>query len=499
MKPLSWTLPPLDWTAIDAIAAGRRVVADSRRVAPGDAFLAYRGEYADGRHHIAAAVAAGAGAVLWEEEGFSWDPAWNVRNLPVANLRDQAGIVAAHLLGNPSSHMHCVGVTGTNGKTSCASWLAQAYDVLGHKAAVVGTTGYGFIGALQEASHTTPDAVRLQNLVAEYYAAGATHLAMEVSSHGLKQARAHGMAFEAAIFTNLSRDHLDYHGSMEDYGASKRMLFDWEGLRHAVINVDDPFGAEILASLPAGLGLGYGVHGGDLRAERIDTSLDGLHLEIASDWGKLTLVTPLIGRFNAYNMLACLGVLLRTGVAPADAVDALSKVQPAKGRMQRMGGGDKPLILVDYAHTPDALEKALTTVREIMPENGRLFCVFGCGGDRDRGKRSIMGSIACTYADTVIITNDNPRTENPKRIIADILDGVGIEPGKAGTQHRGDYCVESDRAGAIRSAIELARAGDVVLIAGKGHEDYQEVNGVRHHFSDAEQAEAVLKSWRPMR
>jgi UDP-N-acetylmuramoyl-L-alanyl-D-glutamate--2,6-diaminopimelate ligase len=497
VKPASWTLPSPDWAAIDAIAAGRRIVADSRQIQAGDTFMAYKGEYADGRDHIAAAIAAGAGAVLWEAEGHVWQPEWTVPNLAIPQLRAQAGIVAGHLLGKPSEAMWCVGVTGTNGKTSCAHWLAQAYGLLGHKAALIGTIGYGFIDQLSEASHTTPDAVRLQNLIANYRSAGATHLSMEVSSHGLDQARAHGVAFDAAIFTNLTRDHLDYHGTMAAYGASKRQLFDWEGLQHAVINADDPFGAEVLASLPAGMALGYGIHAGELRAERVDVSLDGLYLDIASPWGRLALRSPLIGRFNAYNLLACLGVLLRGGVAPEQATAVLGQIVSAKGRMQRQGGGDKPLVIVDYAHTPDALEKALATVREVMPPQGRLYCVFGCGGDRDRGKRPLMGKVACSLADTVIITNDNPRKEDPKRIINDIL--AGVDGAAAEHQQRGDFSVESDRARAIRSAIELAQPGDVVVIAGKGHEEYQDTNGVKAPFSDEQQAAAALAAWKPMK
>nr|WP_308417339.1 UDP-N-acetylmuramoyl-L-alanyl-D-glutamate--2,6-diaminopimelate ligase [Chitinimonas koreensis] len=492
-----------DWAAIDAIAApglnaGHRVVADSRLVQPGDVFLAYRGEYADGRDHIAAAIAKGAGCVLWEAEDYAW-PAEHAAlpNLAVPQLRAQAGIVAGHLLGDPSRAMHCVGVTGTNGKTSCAHWLAQAWGLLGHKAALVGTLGYGFLDDLAEASHTTPDAVRLQNLVAGYRAAGASHLAMEVSSHGLDQARAHGMAFHSAIFTNLTRDHLDYHGSMKAYGASKRKLFEWEGLQAALINADDGFGAELLRTLPDGLALGYGLDAGELRAERVETGLDGLRLSIVSPWGRAELVSPLIGRFNAYNLLACLGVLVRGGVPLDDAVAVLGRIESAKGRMQRLGGGVKPLVVVDYAHTPDALEKALATLREVMPSRRRLYCVFGCGGDRDRGKRPVMGRIACELADTVIVTSDNPRTEDPKLIIRDILDGV--DGADAEIPQRGDFSVQSDRAAAIRAAIELAGPGDVVLIAGKGHEEYQDANGVKAPFSDEQQALAALAAWKPMK
>lgn len=496
MKPATWSLPALDWVAIDAIATGRRVVADSRRVSPGDAFLAFRGEYSDGRSHIGAAIAAGAGCVLWESDDFSWQADWQVPNLGIAQLRAQAGIVASHLLGDPSQALWCVGITGTNGKTSCAHWLSQAFTLLGQRPAMLGTLGYGFLDALEEASHTTPDAVRVQNLLAQYRAAGASHVAMEVSSHGLEQARAHGVAFDVAVLTNLTRDHLDYHGSMEAYAAAKQKLFEWEGLKAAIINADDAFGAQLLAELPAGLALGYGIDNGDLRITDLQTDLNGMRLTISSPWGEAELHSPLLGRFNAYNLLACLGVLLKSGVALAQACAVLGQIESAKGRMQRLGGGSKPLVVIDYAHTPDALDKALATVREVMPSRRRLFCVFGCGGDRDRGKRPLMGRIACQRADIVIITNDNPRTEEPRQIIRDILEGVDGAAAEQGSH--GDYSVQGDRAAAIRSAVELAGPGDVVLIAGKGHEEYQDANGVKAPFSDVEHALAALAIWKAL-
>ncbi|HEY9102019.1 UDP-N-acetylmuramoyl-L-alanyl-D-glutamate--2,6-diaminopimelate ligase [Chitinimonas sp.] len=502
MKPASWNLPPLDWPAIEALAHGRRLVADSRRVGQGDVFLAARGIHADGRDHIPAAIAAGAAAVLWDagdtaQGPFQWQAEWTVPNLAVPELTAQMGLIAGRLAGDPSVAMLCVGVTGTNGKTSCTHWLAQAFALLGGKPALIGTLGYGFLDALSEASHTTPDTLQLHQLITDYRSQGATHLAMEVSSHALEQARAHGVAFAMAVFTNLTRDHLDYHGTMAAYGAAKRKLFEWEGLSAAIINADDPFGAELLASLPRGLTLGYGLNAGELRASEVETSLNGVRLHIDSPWGKAELASPLLGRFNAYNLLACLGVLLKAGVPLQEAVDVLGRIESAKGRMQRLGGGDKPLVVIDYAHTPDALEKALSTLREVMPSRRRLFCVFGCGGDRDRGKRPEMGRIACTLSNTVIITNDNPRTEDPKRIIRDILDGV--DGADAEHQQHGDYSVQSDRAAAIRSAVELAEPGDVVLIAGKGHEEYQDVKGVKTPFSDEQQATAALAVWKPMK
>ncbi|BCL76879.1 UDP-N-acetylmuramoyl-L-alanyl-D-glutamate--2,6-diaminopimelate ligase [Jeongeupia sp. HS-3] len=488
MGPLSWPLPALDFAAIDALAASRRVVADSRRVQAGDVFLAFQGEYADGRQHIQAAIDAGAAAVLWEAEDFVWQPSWQVANLAIPQLRAQAGNVASHLLGNPSAVQTVIGITGTNGKTSIANWLAQAFNRLGHPTGVLGTLGNGVYPALVSSTHTTLDPVSLQHWLAQFRDAGADHVAMEVSSHGLAQARVHGVAFDIAVFTNLTRDHLDYHGTLEAYGAEKARLFVWQGLRAAVINADDAFGRELLATTSAPQVLSYGIDAGDIRATRLSATLAGLELDVVTPVGKATIKSTLIGRFNAYNLLACLGVLLAADVPLADAVAALEAIESAPGRMQRLGGGTQPLIVVDYAHTPDALDKALTTLREAMPAKGRLYCVFGCGGDRDRGKRPLMGNIACRLADTTVMTSDNPRTESPQQIIDDIVAGV------AGVDGTGlaNYSIESDRARAIAATIELAGANDVVLIAGKGHETYQEIMGVRAHFDDVEQARAAL-------
>ncbi|WP_028455642.1 UDP-N-acetylmuramoyl-L-alanyl-D-glutamate--2,6-diaminopimelate ligase [Chitinilyticum litopenaei] len=488
MKPASWALPALDLAAIDAIAAGRPLAVDSRKVQPGDVFLAFQGEYADGRQYIADAIGNGAAAILWEAEDFRWDPAWTVPNLAIAQLRAQAGIVASHLLGNPSQHMTVVGITGTNGKTSIANWLAQAFALLGKQCGVLGTLGNGFPGALEESTHTTLDPVSLQGWLARLHQAGASHIAMEVSSHGLVQARAHGTAIDIAVFTNLTRDHLDYHETMDAYGAAKAQLFAWEGLRAAVINADDAFGRQLLEQCQAALVHGYGFTAGDLRITRYAATLDGLRLDIHTPQGETRIESPLLGRFNASNLLACLGVLLASGVTLSDASRVLGQIQPAAGRMQRLGGAGKPLVVVDYAHTPDALEKALATLRDAMPSQSRLFCVFGCGGDRDRGKRPIMGEIACRMADSVVITSDNPRSEAPQRIIQDIVAGVAGVPG---TGHA-NYSIASDRAHAINDTIDMAHANDVVLIAGKGHETYQEIMGVRHHFDDVEVATRAL-------
>lgn len=489
MKPKTWNLSPLDLAAIDKIAAGRPVRADSRLVDAGDVFLAFQGEYSDGRSYIGSAVGRGAGAVLWEAEDFSWQQSWQVPNLPLPQLRAQAGIVASHLLGDPSKALLVVGVTGTNGKTSIAHWLAQAFTLLGNKTGLMGTMGNGLWGALEASSHTTLDPVAVQQWMARFRDQGASQVVMEVSSHGLAQARVHGVAFDIAVFTNLTRDHLDYHGTMQAYGAEKARLFAWEGLKTAVINVDDEFGRELAKSTTAQQVFTYGIDQGDLRAVAVHASLNGLALEIETPMGRASIVSQLIGRFNVYNLLAALGVLLSAGVPLANAAQVLSEIEPAGGRMQRLGGGRLPLVVVDYAHTPDALEKALATLREAMPAGKRLYCIFGCGGDRDPGKRPMMAKIACDLADNVIITSDNPRTESPQKIVEDIVAGV------EGVYGLGDhnYAISLDRRVAIEDTIDLAGPDDVVLIAGKGHETYQEINGVRQHFDDVEEARAALE------
>lgn len=488
MKPASWLLPLPDWSAIDALANGHRVVSDSRLIKAGDVFLAFRGEYADGRKYIPEAIAAGAVGVIWEKEGFCWDEAWPVPHVAVPQLRELAGIVAAHLLGNPSSALWVTGITGTNGKTSIANWLAQAFTLAGGKGGVLGTVGNGFPGALEPSSHTTLDPVGVQVWLQRLHGQGATHVAMELSSHGLDQARVHGVAIRCAVFTNLTHDHLDYHGDMEQYGAAKAKLFEWEGLNCAVINQDDAFGRQLIGMTKAETVYTYGLDGGDIRPLQLDVSLDGIRMRVATPKGEAELVSPLIGRFNVSNLLACLGVLLAADINLEVAVKTLGQIVSAPGRMQRLGGGSLPLVIVDYAHTPDALEKALSTLRESMSETGRLVCVFGCGGNRDRSKRSLMGEIACRIADSVIITSDNPRDELPQTIIDDIVSGVSGVPG-TGKAH---YAIESDRAHAIADAIDLARQGAVILIAGKGHENYQEIKGARHYFDDVEQAQLAL-------
>ena len=459
------------------------LASDSRKALPGAVFAAYPGEVRDGRDFIAQAVARRVDGVLWEADHYQWDPALDVPNAGVVGLKIRIGEIAAHVYGEPSRALHMVGVTGTNGKTSVAHWIAQSLSQLGRKTAVIGTVGNGVPGALTPALNTTPDAIELQQRLAQYRQQGATACAMEVSSHGLAQGRVNGTSFNIAVLTNLSRDHLDYHGDMENYADAKARLFSWPGLEWAVLNVDDAFGQQLEGETRPARVAGYGFQRGAVIGEKLRLSQAGLHLAVRTDWGNAELDAPLLGRFNAANLLAVLATLLVSGVKLDDAGKALAHITPPPGRMQTFGGDAHPLVVVDYAHTPDALEKVLATLREIV-SGGRLICVFGCGGNRDKGKRPLMGQAAAQGADEVWITSDNPRNEDPRHIIDDIL------AGSAGKPH-----VEPDRARAIFEAIGGAHQGDVVLIAGKGHEDYQEVAGERLPFSDVAVAKKALEAW----
>ncbi|MHB1591082.1 MAG: UDP-N-acetylmuramoyl-L-alanyl-D-glutamate--2,6-diaminopimelate ligase [Sulfuricella sp.] len=495
----------------------KHLVVDSRQVRPGDTFVAGPGERLDGRKFIAQAIAAGASAVLWEREGFEWNAEWKVPNLPVVGLRDRIGEIASQVYGEPSRQLRTIGITGTNGKTSCCHWIAQCLTELGRKTAMVGTLGNGFPGALAPSANTTPDAVSLHALLRDYLADGAQCVAMEVSSHGLAQGRVNGVHFDIAVLTNLSRDHLDYHGDMASYAAAKAGLFAWPELQYAVLNMDDPFGVELADKLgcsgvqTVGYSLegqvgwarlcAHAVNGSDsawaqknvptlpnfaVLAQNLATDEQGIRFKAVTPWGTASLSSKLLGRFNASNLLAALTVLLVSGIALEDAVRELGKVESVAGRMQRLGGEGKPLVVVDYAHTPDALEKVLGTLREIMGREimdgkNKLICVFGCGGERDRGKRTLMGEVASRLADSVIVTSDNPRGEDAHAIIAEIIAGMGA-----------NYHVIDDRAAAIDAAVRGAQPDDVVLIAGKGHEDYQEIKGVRLPFADADVVRRVL-------
>ena len=476
-----------------------RLVTDSREVAPGDTFVAYPGLAADGRHFIAQAIARGTNAVLWETDRFAWDAAWRVPNLGVRDLRHHAGAIADLVYGSPSQSLWMVGVTGTNGKTSCSHWIAQSFGALGRKTALIGTLGNGFPGALQATLNTTPDAIRVHGLLADYVRQGAQSVAMEVSSHALAQGRVNAVKYDVALLTNLTRDHLDYHGDMASYAAAKRRLFDWAHLKYAVLNLDDDFGIDLAVQLQdRGVEIiGYGLGAPALKfaeaqglrmvhASALDIRQTGLGLTLHTSWGAAALHSRLVGRFNASNLLGVLAVLLVSGVALPDAVRVLAAAEAAPGRMQSLGGGGRPAVVVDYAHTPDALAKVLQSLRDAVGSGGRLVCVFGCGGDRDRGKRPMMGQVAARLADACIVTSDNPRSEDPDEIISAIVSGM----------EGGRYRIVADRAAAIELAIREAADTDTVLLAGKGHEAYQEIRGEKLPFSDIELAQRALAAWR---
>ncbi|WP_296946233.1 UDP-N-acetylmuramoyl-L-alanyl-D-glutamate--2,6-diaminopimelate ligase [uncultured Massilia sp.] len=493
---------------IEAAAPGGRLVSDSRRVQRGDVFLAYPGAAADGRRFIAAAVANGAAAVVYDGAGFAWDDALAVPHLAVADLKANAGAIAHAFYRQPDAAMFTVGVTGTNGKTSCALWTAQALARLGGTAGVIGTLGVGLVrGADADAAqfdptgYTTPDAVLLASELDKLRAAGADALAIEVSSIGLVENRTAGMHFDVAVFTNLTRDHLDYHGDMAAYEAAKLRLFAWPGLKTAVVNLDDAAGVRVArhvrANFPQVAVTGYTLRSAAeapdidgvavLRASQLRSRPAGTEFQLDSPFGSALARTRLVGHFNASNALAVLGALLAKGVALRAALDAIETLQPAPGRMQQVGGQDAPMVVIDYAHTPDALDKTLEALRPVARERGgQLWCVFGCGGDRDPGKRPQMGRIA-QAADHVVVTSDNPRSEEPRAIIDQIVAGMDAAlPARV-------QAIE-DRATAILVAVKNAGKPDVILLAGKGHEPYQEIKGRRIPFSDADHAALALSA-----
>jgi UDP-N-acetylmuramoyl-L-alanyl-D-glutamate--2,6-diaminopimelate ligase len=383
--------------------------------------------------------------------------------IAVKGLREQVGVIAERFFDDPGRDLFIIGITGTNGKTSCAHLLAQAFERLDVCAAVIGTLGWGLVHDLHKISLTTPDPVSLHRTLRDIRTLGATHVCMEVSSHALAQGRVSGVSFDAALFTNLSHDHLDYHNNFADYAAAKELLFEFPALRFAVINRDDDFGRELATRVTAPTWT-YGLSGADVTAGKVEAGVCGLNLELKSTAGLIHAHTELVGRINVHNVLAVAAVLLADGSTAAMAAEAIDHLAPVPGRMELFhkthNGG--PSVVVDYAHTPDALERALSSIREHC--SGRVWCVFGCGGDRDRAKRPLMGAIAERLADEVVVTDDNPRHEAPGDITDEIITGMSVSP-----------AVINDRVQAIRWAISHARKQDWVLIAGKGHEDTQQV------------------------
>ena len=469
---------------------------DSRQIRPGDGFIAWPGAATDGRAHIGDALARGAVACLVEHEGAE---AFALQGLPVAalhGLKAATGLIAAEWFEQPTQRLDVLAVTGTNGKTTTSWWLAEALNLLSKNeliaqggCALVGTLGIGTPPALTSTGMTTPDPVRLQRAFQQFTDAGRTACAIEASSIGLAEHRLVGTRIRVALFTNFTQDHLDYHPSMAAYWQAKRVLFDWPGLQAAVVNIDDPRGAELHTALtgrPLDLWSVSATGPARLAARDIGMGEGGLRFTVAEGVHTHVLQTRVIGQYNVSNLLGVVAGLRALGVPLQHALFACAQLSPVPGRMEQINHPGQPLVAVDYAHTPDALDKALQALRPVAHERGgQLWCVFGCGGDRDAGKRPLMGAVAQHHADQVVVTSDNPRSEDPAAILHQILQG---------TIAGGTVRAEPDRAAAIAQAIAEAAPADVVLIAGKGHEDTQETAGVRLPFSDMAHAQAALQA-----
>ena len=465
---------------------------DSRKVGKNDVFVALKGHSVDGRNFIPKAIEQGAALVLAEAETDvqAVEIAKDLTKstacvLNVPHLAKRLSQIAGAFYGNPSEKLILAGITGTNGKTTTAQLLAQWHNLLGGKSAVMGTIGNGLFGQVQEAANTTGSAVEIQQNLANFIALGSDFCAMEVSSHGLVQYRAEALQFDLAMFTNLSRDHLDYHHTMEEYAAAKFRLFSELNTKAKVLNADDETGADWLAKLPDAVAVSvnsdFQTSHRYVKATRVAFTLQGATIEFESSWGNGTLHSQLIGAFNVANLLLALVGLLALGHDLQKLVETAPLLKGVAGRMECLTAENRPLVLVDYAHTPDALEKALQAAR--LHTEGELYCIFGCGGDRDAGKRPMMAKIAEQLADRVIATDDNPRTEDNQKIMADILKGF---------ENVDVVQVIHDREQAIKTAILQAKPQDVILIAGKGHEDYQIIGTTKHHFSDQEVARKYL-------
>jgi len=470
---------------------------DSRLVEPGDCFFATAGTKLHGLSFIDAVVQRGAVAVLYDG-GSEFEAAYIQRlrqktSIPmiyVADLKKRVGEIASRFWNHPSNKLNIIGITGTNGKTSVSHFIAQAFAQLDCSAAVLGTLGNGVLGQLQSTSNTTPDAVSLQQFFAQMVASEVSWVAMEVSSHSLDQYRVEGTHFTCALWTNLTQDHLDYHGDLASYGRAKARLFLEHRPDVAILNVDDAYARNLLVQVTAPLllyGVGvateetakiYNAH--YVQASHWQTNLDGILLELHSSWGDAQVQSHLLGSFNVHNLLAVLAVLLQAGITLAAAVQAVEKIKPVAGRMEIVRAINKPTALVDYAHTPDALRQVLESVRSHV--SGKIWCVFGCGGDRDRGKRPLMGKIAQLLADHVVLTNDNPRTESADAILQEIL---------AGMDRTEQVRIEPDRKQAILTTLAQAAPEDWIVVAGKGHEEVQIIGTVAHPFSDRQ----LLADW----
>jgi len=473
---------------------------DSRRVQAGDLFLAVAGTQTHGLQHARQAIALGAAAVAWEPVDADTSLAEMAALLPVPvvavpDLGRSVGLLADRFYGHPSRGLFMIGVTGTDGKTSCCHFIAQALNSDDRRCGVIGTLGYGLYGELSAATHTTPDALTVQQTLSSMQQQGARCVVAEVSSHAMDQGRVRGVTFDLAVLTNLTRDHLDYHGNVEAYAEAKRKLFNTEGLRYAVINADDRFGSALLDAIPPGVApIAYRLENEPFRTRfpaqwvigrNLQFDVNGLRMDVMTPWGSGTLQCGLLGRFNASNLLATLASLCVSGLPFAEAMRRLAATRTVPGRMERFDmGRNRPLVVVDYAHTAGALEAALQSLRAHC--TGRLWCVFGAGGDRDHGKRSMMGAAAERFADHVVLTDDNPRTEDAATIVEDIC---------AGLKQPAAVQIEHDRSHAITLALQHAGADDIVLIAGKGHETVQLVGNKALPFSDRERVRNIAREW----
>ncbi|MCL4841491.1 MAG: UDP-N-acetylmuramoyl-L-alanyl-D-glutamate--2,6-diaminopimelate ligase [Bryobacteraceae bacterium] len=458
---------------------------DSRKVEAGDLFFAFPGSKADGRTFAAAALERGAVAVVSESPAPAGFPApW----IHAAHGRQALARIARRWFDSPDEHLSLTGITGTNGKTTISLLVDHILRRAGFRTGVVGTIGYHVLGEARESVNTTPESLDLLRLLAEVRAGGGSHVTMEVSSHALELGRVHGIRFSSVVFSNLTRDHLDFHGGMEEYFAAKRKLFHGAGgppPQHAVINADDPW-AQRLDPPPATRVIRYGIdRAADLRASRLELDFSGLRFDLEWGGGRWRVESPLSGRFNAANLLAAFGTALSYGLEPAAIASALRTAPPVPGRFEKVDEGQPFLVVVDYAHTDDALRNLIQAARALNPK--RVVTLFGCGGDRDRTKRPLMAQAAAEMSDYVILTSDNPRSEDPLRIINDAL--VGLR--RTDTPHR----IEPDRARAIAAALKEAGPGDAVLIAGKGHETYQILGTGTIQFDDRETARGLLREF----
>lgn len=467
-------------TADQAAIPVSGIALDSRRLRSGEVFIAVAGHQSDGRNFIDSAVAKGAAAIIAEAPCDA--TRWRLPVVVVDNLAERISEIADRFYRHPSRGLAAIGVTGTNGKSSVTHYIAQMLESLGQPCGVIGTLGAGRISQLTGALNTTPDAISIQATLSQWRDAGARWAAMEVSSHGLSQYRVAAVQFSTAVFTNLSQDHLDYHGDMARYGAAKALLFSMPGLKHAVINADDEFSRQLRSSIPPAVNViqfGFGA-GAEVSAIDVDYCASGMSARLITPWGEMALNTALSGVVNLKNVLAAVAVLGVEGFSAEQIQQSLAGLKPVPGRLERLASVGGVQVVVDYAHTPDALEQVLSSLRPHC--EGLLWCVFGCGGDRDKSKRPMMAEIAERLADRVVVTSDNPRNESPQAIAADITGGFSRE----------SYLLELDRQRAIERAISEASAGDLVVIAGKGHEDYQELKGKRLPFSDVQCARLAL-------